>query len=641
MSIKPQKLSEIRDFYDIRFRILSETIQKICFRIEEDELISILKEDSDSREFIFERIKEIFEEFVKEDRQIIMNKINEKFEEKSEKNREYKEIVDKLHKINQEQEEIIQQNKVQIKELTEKHVGLVELEEKMNGYEIEIDRLNKCNGSLEEKLREFEEKSKNFEQMKKEQQLKIIEFEKLNEENHEKNQSFQEKIRFLEDKNINLEEKILILVKNMEESQEKLRFSEERAENLLQDLGLKAKNNKDLELKINFYEEKLKNEVLPISEEKAKLNQKNEELLSELNSMKNEFKDLQEKLRFSTEKVTENIELKTNFKKKLALIDKITQSKKKYKAKVEELKKIIERSSDTHEIEVLRNENRRLESINREKEENLKSFQQEVGAKYQELVEFSNCETMKRAELEKKLTITHAKIKVFSSKIKAKLRELQLSSEEIQSFLDFRSFANILSKLQGKTLEIPMIKQTLLELNKKNEELSNKYLQKLEALEQNSSNSLEYQGKINNLMKRLKESTEALNNFEKKANNQEEEIKNLKKSQYNMRLLFEEKVYRLEKELGNKEKERAQTSRKEETLYQNLQKKYRYHNLLRKAEEDEKSKTVDNNNNNEENTTFGELRNYNNDNKMKNLSNNMTANINGKAHKRKLSLKEF
>jgi len=287
---------------------------------------------------------------------------------------------------------------------------------------------------------------------------------------------------------------------------------------------------------------------------------------------------------------------------------------------------------------VFKAENRRLEMRNRENEENFQCFQKEIGQKYQELLEFSNGETMKRAEIEKKYETNLMKIKEFSMKIKEKLREMTNFSEEMRFLLDFRGFIELFSKIKDKTLEIPAISKGLLDLNKRNEEISMKYMQKLEFLELNySTNSVnfqEYLGKINILTKKLKELTEILNISEKKTQTQEEEIKTLKKNQYNMRLLFEEKVYKLEKELSNKEKERAQTSRKEETLYQNLQKKYRYHNLLRKGEDEDK--------NNEENTTFGEIKNHF---ISKNMGNKggltVNNNYNNKGNRRKLSLKEF
>lgn len=60
---------------DMRFQSLQETIKGVYHQILEDELLSAMKEDSSSTDFVNQRVKEIFEEVIENDREIYIEKL--------------------------------------------------------------------------------------------------------------------------------------------------------------------------------------------------------------------------------------------------------------------------------------------------------------------------------------------------------------------------------------------------------------------------------------------------------------------------------------------------------------------------------------------------------------------------------------
>ena len=90
-------------------------------------------------------------------------------------------------------------------------------------------------------------------------------------------------------------------------------------------------------------------------------------------------------------------------------------------------------------------------------------------------------------------------------------------NSEIQLFQ--RDFLDIFEKLFekfNKIKEIDDIKQSLNAMNKKNEEITKKYLKKLDCIQLTEENPSENQAKIIILTKRIKEMTYILNEYERK-----------------------------------------------------------------------------------------------------------------------------
>lgn len=72
LNIDPNDIKQMRD---MRFQSLQETIKGVYHQILEDELLSAMKEDSSSTDFVNQRVKEIFEEVIENDREIYIEKL--------------------------------------------------------------------------------------------------------------------------------------------------------------------------------------------------------------------------------------------------------------------------------------------------------------------------------------------------------------------------------------------------------------------------------------------------------------------------------------------------------------------------------------------------------------------------------------
>lgn len=67
-------------FQDVRFETLKESLKGIYKRLLDDEILKVMREDHSSSDFINERIEEIFNEVIDNDREELLNKLAEKYQ---------------------------------------------------------------------------------------------------------------------------------------------------------------------------------------------------------------------------------------------------------------------------------------------------------------------------------------------------------------------------------------------------------------------------------------------------------------------------------------------------------------------------------------------------------------------------------
>jgi len=87
---------ELRNLREIRFQALQETIKGVYQQIMEDELLVAMKEDSSSTDFVNQRVKEIFDEVIENEREIYIDKIMSQY---SYMKGMYKQLEDELRKV--------------------------------------------------------------------------------------------------------------------------------------------------------------------------------------------------------------------------------------------------------------------------------------------------------------------------------------------------------------------------------------------------------------------------------------------------------------------------------------------------------------------------------------------------------------
>lgn len=74
-----EKMSTLKHFYQIRLKGFEESISKLYQRLFDDELMKTLKKDSISADFIHERVKELFQEILSNDKEILLTNITSQY----------------------------------------------------------------------------------------------------------------------------------------------------------------------------------------------------------------------------------------------------------------------------------------------------------------------------------------------------------------------------------------------------------------------------------------------------------------------------------------------------------------------------------------------------------------------------------
>ena len=92
-----EKMSTMKQFYQMRLRSFEESINKLYQRLFDDELMKTLKKDSISSDFIYERVKELFQEILSNDKEILLTNITS----------QYAMLKNELRRVEAEKSEVI------------------------------------------------------------------------------------------------------------------------------------------------------------------------------------------------------------------------------------------------------------------------------------------------------------------------------------------------------------------------------------------------------------------------------------------------------------------------------------------------------------------------------------------------------
>ena len=74
-----ERIQIIKNFYEKRIEVLKEDVKMVYQKIISDDLFHTMKEDPTSLEFVNMRVREIFEEVINNDREIILEKIYKQY----------------------------------------------------------------------------------------------------------------------------------------------------------------------------------------------------------------------------------------------------------------------------------------------------------------------------------------------------------------------------------------------------------------------------------------------------------------------------------------------------------------------------------------------------------------------------------
>ena len=73
------KMATMKHFYQLRLRNFEESLSKLYTRLFDDELMKTLKKDAISADFIHERVREIFQEILSNDKEILLTNITAQY----------------------------------------------------------------------------------------------------------------------------------------------------------------------------------------------------------------------------------------------------------------------------------------------------------------------------------------------------------------------------------------------------------------------------------------------------------------------------------------------------------------------------------------------------------------------------------
>lgn len=74
-----EKISTMRHFYQMRLMGFEDSLNKLYQRLFDDELMKTLKKDAISADFIYERVKELFQEILNSDKEILLTNITTQY----------------------------------------------------------------------------------------------------------------------------------------------------------------------------------------------------------------------------------------------------------------------------------------------------------------------------------------------------------------------------------------------------------------------------------------------------------------------------------------------------------------------------------------------------------------------------------
>jgi hypothetical protein len=73
------RIQIIKNFYEKRLEVLKEDVKLVYQRISSDDLLHTMKEDPTSVEFVNQRVREIFDDVISNDREIILEKVYKQY----------------------------------------------------------------------------------------------------------------------------------------------------------------------------------------------------------------------------------------------------------------------------------------------------------------------------------------------------------------------------------------------------------------------------------------------------------------------------------------------------------------------------------------------------------------------------------
>ena len=91
------KVQQLKQMYEMRIQGLNESIKEAYKLVQGDDLIDTMRQDQTSEEFVSQRVKEIIEECISNDREILVDKLSQ---ENAELRAEYNKIAHDNSKVN-------------------------------------------------------------------------------------------------------------------------------------------------------------------------------------------------------------------------------------------------------------------------------------------------------------------------------------------------------------------------------------------------------------------------------------------------------------------------------------------------------------------------------------------------------------
>ncbi|CAD8071448.1 unnamed protein product [Paramecium primaurelia] len=277
-----ERILTMRSFYDMKYQTLFETVKEALDKIMNDELIDTMRQDITSQEFVYQRVREMFEEIILSEREVLIEKLSSQYAylkmEFGKIEQDKRKLAIELQIIQDEQADKEAQAQNQVQQAQEQISYLQQNNDQLNNKVSQLEqKLSSANQTAKE-VQQLQTTAKEYNILKEEYEQLVQTNEKLQlinkqqvqeiEQLHKISENLQLKVQQLNKIYQELEGEVISYKKKSSDSESKTQFTISNLQNQLEAVTLQFTQQK------SEYEKRLEKEAQTYQNEINKLSQK-------------------------------------------------------------------------------------------------------------------------------------------------------------------------------------------------------------------------------------------------------------------------------------------------------------------------------------------------------------------------------
>ncbi|CAD8168817.1 unnamed protein product [Paramecium octaurelia] len=363
-----ERILTMRSFYDMKYQTLFETVKEALDKIMNDELIDTMRQDITSQEFVYQRVREMFEEIILSEREVLIEKLSSQYAylkmEFGKIEQDKRKLAIELQMIQDEQADKEAQAQNQVQQAQEQISYLQQNNDSLNNKVSQLEqKLSSANQTAKE-VQQLQTTAKEYNILKEEYEQLVQTNEKLQlinkqqvqeiEQLHKISENLQLKVQQLNKIYQELEGEVISYKKKSTDSESKTQYTISNLQNQLEAVTLQFNQQK------SEYEKRLEKEAHTYQNEIHKLSQKLQKKKEKSTFHKQNAKQLQIRLDQLIRDHAEQLQNETQqFQRK------INELQQQNQLQLQQAQKSIEDLKESHDknIYTLRNQ---FEQINKQ-----------------------------------------------------------------------------------------------------------------------------------------------------------------------------------------------------------------------------------------------------------------------------------